>query len=111
MLRSTCGEHCGDSDYEFNSPWSVASLFDQTLPHVLVADTNNQRIQCFSNEYDYQFRFRYTLMMKQKPYYLATSKRHFAISCEKGLIYTFLAKDRTLLATVDFNKICSRKSK
>lgn len=111
MLRSTCGGNRGEGEYEFNSPWSVASLFDQTKNEILVADTNNQRIQLFHiEEDDYQFRYKLTLMIKEKPFYISTSKQHFAVSCQNGLISTFLANNKTHLTNININRILNRKS-
>ena len=111
MLRSTCGGNRGKDHYEFDSPWSVATLFNQSSPNVLVADTNNQRIQCFTIGYNGEFLYKYTLVTNERPYFIATSKEHFAVSCEKGFINTFRAKDRTLIANINLNKISSTESK
>jgi hypothetical protein len=59
---------------------------------VLVADTNNRRLQYFSIRNNDRFLFKNTLITKEKPYFVSTNNRHFAVSCEKGLIISFLAK-------------------
>jgi hypothetical protein len=110
MLRSTCGEKRGSGPYEFDSPWSVAVLPNNSSLNVLVADTNNQRIQFFTIGYNGQFLYEYTLVTKEKPYHIATSKQHFAISCEKGFINTFLTKERSQVANINLNKIISTQS-
>jgi hypothetical protein len=110
MLRSTCGGTRGNGPYEFDSPWSVAALLDNSTSNVFVADTNNRRIQVYIIGYNGQFIHKYTLNTKKKPYFIATSKQHFAISCEKGFINTFLAKERTQLAKINLNKISSISS-
>jgi len=110
MLRSTCGERRGNGLYEFDSLWSVAALSDNSSSNVLVADTNNQRIQFFTIGYNGQFLHDYTLVTKEKPYHIATSKQHFAISCEKGFISTFLAKGRSEVANINLNKIAPTQS-
>ena len=111
MLRSICGGKRGNDLYEFDSPWSVASLFDNTSSKLLVADTNNRRVQCFAIEFNGQFIYKHTFEVKEKPYFIGTSNRHFAISCEKGLIFTFLTKDKKQIANIDFNKISTISSK
>jgi hypothetical protein len=110
MLRSTCGGKRGNNFYEFDSPWSVATLIDSSISYVLVADTNNQRIQFFTIRYNGQFLYQSTLLIKEKPYFIATSKLHFAVSCEKSLIKTFLIKDKLPIANINLNKIASTQS-
>jgi len=110
MLRSTCGERRGNGLYEFDSPWSIAALSNNSSSNVLVADTNNQRMQFFTIGYNGQFLHDCTLITKEKPYHTATSKQYFAISCEKGFISTFLAKERSQVANIDLNKIASTES-
>ncbi|CAF0768378.1 unnamed protein product [Rotaria sp. Silwood1] len=105
ILRSTCGEKRGNGLYEFDSPWSVAALIDKSSSNILVADTNNRRIQFFTIEYNGQFLHQHSLIIKEKPYFIATSKRHFAVSCEKNLIITFLANERTKVANINLKKI------
>ena len=113
MLRSTCGGTRGNGPYEFDSPWSVASLLDSSSSssHVLVADTNNRRVQYFSIGYQDRFIYKQTLMTKEKPYFVATSNEHFAVSCEKGLIISFLAKEKIRVANIDLNKTSFIQSK
>lgn len=113
MLRSTCGGKKGNDLYEFDSPWSVASLFDDSSssPYVLVADTNNRRVQCFEIEFNGQFSYKYTFPTTEKPYFVGTSKQHFAVSCEKGLVRTFLTKEKRQIAIIDMNKISMIQSK
>jgi hypothetical protein len=111
MLRSICGGKRGNEHYEFDSPWSVATLIDNSISYILVADTNNQRIQFFTIEYDGEFLYQYTLLTKEKPYFIATNKLHFAVSCTKGLIKTFLIKGKIPIANINLNKIVSRQSK
>jgi hypothetical protein len=111
MLRSTCGGKRGNDLYEFDSPWSVATFVDNSISNVLVADTNNQRIQCFTIGYNGQFSYKYTLTLKEKPYFIATSKQHFAVSCEKGIISTFLIKERNSIGNINLNKIVLTQSK
>ncbi|CAF2394692.1 unnamed protein product [Rotaria sp. Silwood2] len=107
MLRSTCGGTRGNGLYEFDSPWSVAALIDNSSSNVLVADTNNRRIQFFTIEYNGQFLYQNSLVTKEKPYFIATSKKHFAVSCEKGFIITFLINKRTQVANINLKKISS----
>jgi hypothetical protein len=111
MHRSTCGETRGNGLYEFDSPWSVASLLDKSSSNVLVADTNNRRVQYFSIGYDGQFLHKHTFITKEKPYFVATSYQHFAVSCEKGLIISFLAKAKLPVAIIDLNKASLKQSK
>lgn len=89
----------------------MATLLDKfssssslSLPKILVADTNNRRIQCFSIEFNGQFLYEHTFKMKEKPYFIETSNRHFAVSCENGLIRTFLVKEKRSLAKIDLNR-------
>jgi hypothetical protein len=111
MLRSTCGGRRGNGINEFDSPWSVAtSVHNSSSSNVLVADTNNYRIQFFTIGYNGQFLYEYTLTTKEKPYFIATSKQHFAVSCEKGFISTFLNERKTPVANINLNKISSTKS-
>ena len=72
MLRSSCGGIRGNGSYEFDSPWSVASLFDNSSSDILVADTNNRRIQIFIIEYNGQFLYKKTLMTKEKPFFIVS---------------------------------------
>ena len=113
MLRSTCGGKRGNGNYEFDSPWSVASFTDQqaSINQILVADTNNQRIQIFSIGYNDRFLFKNSLTTKEKPYFLATSNVYFSVSCEKGLIISYLAKERIQVSIIDLNKTSFIKSK
>lgn len=111
MLRSTYGGKRGNQFDQFDSPWSVATLFDNSKSIVLVADSNNRRIQFLTIDYHRQFRYEHTLTLEDKPYFIATSKQHFAVSCEKGLIHTFRSKGRILVATIDLNQIFSTTSK
>ncbi|CAF1068945.1 unnamed protein product [Rotaria sordida] len=108
ILRSTCGGKRGNGLYEFDSPWSIAELIDNSSSsNVLVADTNNRRIQFFSIGYNGQFLHKHCLITKEKPYFIATSKRHFAVSCEKCFIITFLTNQRTKVANINLKKISS----
>jgi hypothetical protein len=111
MLRSTCGETRGNGLYEFDSPWSIASLLDNSSSNVLVADTNNRRVQYFSIGYNGQFLHKHTFKTNEKPYFVATSDHHFAISCEKGVLMCFLAKQKKQVANIDLNKISFIQSK
>ena len=110
MLRSTCGGKRGNGLYEFDSPWSVAALLDNSSSHVLVADTNNQRIQIFAIGYNGQFLHKSTILTQEKPYFVATSKQHFAVSCEKGFVSTFLVEGNTPVANINLIKIASTQS-
>jgi hypothetical protein len=111
MLRSTCGGKRGNGLYEFDSPWSVASLLDKSSSSILVADTNNRRVQYFSIGYNDRFIHNHTSITKEKPYFVATSNQHFAVSCEKGLIITFLVRNKRQVGNIDLNKILFIKSK
>jgi hypothetical protein len=111
MLRSTCGGKRGNGLNEFDSPWSVASFLDQSSSNVLVADTNNRRVQYFFIGYNDRFIHKHTFLTKEKPYFLATNNQHFAVSCEKGLIMTFLTKEKILVANIDLNKTLFTQSK
>jgi hypothetical protein len=109
--RSKCGGKRGNGSYEFDSPWAIASLLDKSSSNVLVADTNNRRVQYFSIGYNDQFLYKHTFMTKEKPYFIATSNQHFAVSCEKGLIMTFLTKNKREIGDIDLNKALFKKSK
>jgi hypothetical protein len=113
MLRSKCGGTRGKGPYEFDSPWSVASLFDRSLSssNVLVADTNNRRVQYFSIGHNDKFILKYSLITKEKPYFIATNNQHIAVSCENGLIVSFLAKQRLQVANIDLNRASFTSSK
>ena len=100
----------GNGPYEFDSPWSVAALSDNSSSNVLVAGTNNRRIQFYTIGYNGEFLYKNTLITKAKPYFIATSKQHFAVSCERGSIITYLAKERTRIANISLNKIASIQS-
>lgn len=104
ILRSTCGSKRGNGQYEFDSPWNVASLLNSSSPYILVADTNNRRVQCFSIGYQDRFIYKQTFQTKEKPYFIATSNEHFAVSCENGVIDTFVSKDRRPIARIELNK-------
>ncbi|CAF1417141.1 unnamed protein product [Rotaria sp. Silwood1] len=105
MLRSTCGGKRGNNIYEFDSPWSIASFFDKSSSsNILVADTNNRRVQHFLIEYNGKFLYKQTFITKEKPFFVGTSNQHFAISCEKGFIITFLIKRKIEIAKIDLNK-------
>jgi len=104
MLRSTCGGKRGNGPYEFDSPWSVASLFDKSSTDIMVADANNRRVQYFSIGYNDRLIHKHTFITKEKPYFVAASNQHFAVSCEKGLIISFLAKQKIQVANIDLNK-------
>jgi hypothetical protein len=93
-----------------DSPWSVATLFDKSSSNILVADTNNRRIQFFTIGNNEKFLYKYTLITKEKPYFIATSKQHFAVSCENGFISTFSTREKTPVANLNLNKISSRES-
>jgi hypothetical protein len=114
MLRSTCGGTRGKGPYEFDSPWSVASFVNRSSSsssNVLVADTNNRRVQYFSIGYNDRFILKHTLITKEKPYFIATNNRHIAVSCEKGLVVSFLAKQRIQVANIDLNRAAFVQSK
>ena len=111
MLRSKCGGERGNGLYQFDSPWSVASLFDKTTSGVLVADTNNRRLQYFSIGYNGRFLHKQSFLTKEKPYYVATSQQHFAVSCERGLIICYLAKDKAMVTRINLNKSTALQSK
>ncbi|CAF2564925.1 unnamed protein product [Rotaria sp. Silwood2] len=104
MLSSTCGGKRGNDLYEFDSPWSVASFFERSLSNVLVADTNNRRVQHFLIEYSGKFLYKQSFITKEKPFFVGTSNQHFAISCEKGLIITYLIKRKMEVAKIDLNR-------
>ncbi|CAF1079115.1 unnamed protein product [Rotaria sordida] len=104
ILLSTCGGKRGHDLYEFDSPWSVASFYDKSSSNVLVADTNNRRVQYFTIEYNGKFLYKQSFLTKEKPFFVGTSKQHFAISCEKGLIITFLIKRKIQVAKIDLNR-------
>jgi len=110
MFRSTCGGTRGNGPYEFDSPWSVAELIRNSSSNVLVADTNNRRIQCFLIGYKGRFIHKYTFITKEKPYFIATNKQHFAVSCEKGFIKTFLADEGIQIGNINLNKVLSIRS-
>lgn len=44
-------------------------------------------------------------MTKEKPYFVGTSKRHFAVSCEKSFIVTYSANERIELSNINLKKI------
>ena len=109
MLRSTCGGVRGNGLYEFDSPWSIATLFNKSSSNILVADTNNRRIQFFTIEYNGQFLHKYSLTIKERPLFVATSKQYFAVSCENSFISTYLANNRIKIANINLSKILSIK--
>lgn len=111
MLRSKCGEKRGNGLYEFDSPWHVASISNKSSSNILVADTNNQRVQYFSIGYNDKFIHKSTFLTKEKPYFIGTSNQHFVISCEKGLIMTYLINEEKQVGNIDLNKTIFRKSK
>lgn len=112
MLRSTCGGKRGNGPYEFNSPWNVTSFLDhQSLTNILVADSNNHRIQIFTLGYNDRFLLKDSLITKQKPFFLATNNVYFVVSCEKGWIVSYLAKEKIEVSTIDLNRTSFIKSK
>jgi hypothetical protein len=44
-------------------------------------------------------------------YFVTTNNRHLAVSCEKGLILSFLAKERIQMANIDLNRASFIQSK
>jgi hypothetical protein len=113
IFLSTCGETRGKGPYEFDSPWSVATLLDRSSSssNVLVTDTNNRRLQYFSIGNNHRFLLKHTLITKEKPYFVTTNNQHFAVSCEKSLIISFLAKERIQMANIDLNRASFIQSK
>lgn len=111
MLRSTCGGKRGSGLYEFDSPWNVASFTDGSSSKLLVADTNNRRVQCFSIGSNGEFLYKNTFTTQEKPYFVSTSNHHFAVSCEKAIILTFLIKKKLHVATIDLNRTSIIQSK
>ena len=111
MLLSTYGGTRGNGLDQFDSPWSVATGFDKFKSNVLVADSNNRRVQFLTIGFQGQFRYQYSVSIKEKPFFIATSREHFAVSCEKSLIYTFRMEGRIPIATIDLNQIFSTPSK
>ena len=105
MLRSICGGTRGHGTYEFDSPSAVAASFDVSLPStVLVADTNNRRVQYFTIRPNGDFSLADTRTITDKPVYIASSKEHLAVSCENAVILTFENKQRKILATIHLRK-------
>lgn len=80
-------------------------MFDSLSSSILVADTNNRRIQFFTIDYNGNFVYKYNIMTKEKPYFVGTSKRHFAVSCEKSFIVTYSANERIELSNINLKKI------
>jgi hypothetical protein len=112
IFLSTCGETRGKGPYEFDSPWSVAALLDRSSSsNVLVTDTNNRRLRYFSIGNNHRFLLKSTLITKEKPYCVTTNNQHFAVSCEKSLILSFLAKARIQVASIDLNRASFIQSK
>ena len=105
MLRSICGGTRGHGTYEFDSPSAVARSLDVSLPStVLVADTNNRRVQYFTIRPNGDFSLADTRTITDKPVYVASSKEHLAVSCENAVILTFENKQRKILATIHLRK-------
>lgn len=111
MLLSTYGGTRGNGREQFDSPWSVATTFDKLKPNILVADSNNRRIQFLSIGFQGQFQYQHSLSIKEKPFFVATSREHFAVSCEKSVIYTYRTQGRIPIATIDLNQLFPTSSK
>lgn len=105
MLLSTYGGTRGNGLDQFDSPWSVAAGFDRLKSNVLVADSNNRRVLFLTIGFQGQFRYQYSVSIKEKPFFIAISREHFAVSCEKSLIYTFRTDGTIPIATIDLNQI------
>lgn len=110
MFRSTCGGTRGNGLDEFDSPWSVAEFVENSSSNILVADTNNRRIQCFTIGYRGKFIYKYTLATKDKPFYLATTRHWLAVSCENGFLKTFYIPEREEILNLNLNQLFSIKS-
>ncbi|CAF1007271.1 unnamed protein product [Adineta ricciae] len=109
MFRSTCGGTRGNGLYEFDSPWTVAEFIENSTSNILVADTNNRRIQCFTIGYRGKFIYKYTLTTKDKPLYLATTRHWLAVSCENGFLKTFFISEREEILNLNLNQLFSIK--
>ena len=106
MLRSICGGTRGHGTYEFDSPSAVATSFDESSPStVLVADTNNRRVQYFTIRPNGTFSLVNTRTITDKPVYIASSREHLAVSCENAVIITFENRKRKALATIHLRKL------
>lgn len=105
MLRSICGGRRGQGVNQFDSPSAVATSLDVSSPStVLVADTNNRRVQCFTIRPNGDFSLANTLTFDDKPVYIASSREHLAVSCENAVILTFENKQRKALAIIHLRK-------
>jgi len=112
IFLSTCGETRGKGPYEFDSPWSVAALLDRSSSsNVLVTDTDNPRLQYFCIGNNHRYLLKHNLITKEKPYFVTTNNQHFAVSCEKSLILSFLAKERIQVVNIDLNRASFIQSK
>ncbi|UJR34941.1 hypothetical protein I4U23_027719 [Adineta vaga] len=110
MFRSTCGGTRGNDSYELDSPWHVTEFIENSSSNILVADTNNRRIQCFLIGHRGKFIYKYTLTTKDKPFYLATTKHWLAVSCENGFLKTFFIPEREEILNVNLNELFSIKT-
>ena len=104
MFRSSCGGRRGKGIFEFDSPWSVTSLFDKTMSNIVVADTNNRRLQHFAIGQNGRFIFKNSFQTNEKPFYVTSSEHYFAVSCERALIVSYSSKEKTLRTEIDLNK-------
>lgn len=111
VIRSTCGGQRGSRLNEFDSPWSVVSLIDRTMPNLIVADSNNRRLQHFSISRNGKFMFRNSFPTKKKPFFLSSSRLYFAGSCEDATIVVFSVYEEKEKNEIDLNKIRILKSK
>lgn len=108
ILRSICGGISGNGDYEFNCPSNVAPQFiSSASSNIIVADTNNRRIQFFLIQSNGEFRYQSTLLLKEKPIYLSSTLTHFAISCSNGSIVTYSNYQNEMIAMIDLKNISS----
>ncbi|CAF1121733.1 unnamed protein product [Didymodactylos carnosus] len=106
LLLSHFGSH-GRGLYEFDHPWGVASLSNSDI---LIADTNNKRLQCFYLGFNSRFIHKYTLLFDEKPYFVSTDiKNRFVVSCDNGLLQCF-TKKRSLISKIDLLKCFQMKS-
>ncbi|CAF1249069.1 unnamed protein product [Adineta steineri] len=109
MFRSTCGGIRGNGFCQFDSPSNVVELIEDSSSYILVADTNNRRLQCFFIGYRGEFIHKYNIITKEKPYFIGTNKQFIAVSCEKGFINCYLTKENDQIAEINLNKLLSIK--
>ena len=108
ILRSTCGRERGRDLDQFDSPWSVTTL-GATSNSILVADSNNRRLQSFKIGSQGEFLFQFSLITREKPFFVTSNERYFAVSCENGQILSYSTAGNISMANVNLRRMLGER--